>query len=243
MSEWFSRTFSEFMDPELAKARIAKEKAQEREQVMKSLGNLRSKLQIAEQNLNRQQKNYVALIAKAKLRQNTRDLCKYSILHKQCNVKLDKLAKIIVNVEVQILNVTTGECLLDVSQVNDLSAVYLDNLLSNITPESLESKIMDINDKEVLSEEMETTLSTPYSSSALSVHEEDEDLIAYANKLLGFDEPPTSGSSDAGIHETISLPNIPSTSAPELSAYPILHSPKTKLKSKKKKKLADMNIF
>jgi len=241
---WFENMFSEFMNPQLAKERIEREKAQEREEIKKKLELLRAKLLVAEKTLKRKQKEYLVQMAKAKLKKDVRNLRKYTMMYKQCDGKMDTLAKIMVGVDGQILNVTTGDSLLDAAGVIDNSDAYFANLFSNITPESVEDKILNIGDKEVLSSEMETIMSNPHSNVTLSAHEEDEDLFAFADTILGFDAPP-SNSGDHDPAETISMkdqfPSVPSSSYSE--PYMSM-SLKSKQKNKKsKKKLADMNIF
>lgn len=242
---WFETMFSEFMNPQLAKERIEREKAQEREEIKKKLELLRTKLCVSERTLKRKQKEYMVQMAKAKLKKDIRNLRKYTMMYKQCDAKMDTLAKIMVGVDAQILNVTTGDSLLDAAGVIDGSDAYFANLFSNITPESVEDKILNIGDKEVLSSEMETIMSNPHSNATLSAYEEDEDLFAFADTILGFDTPP-SNSGDNDMAETISikhqLPSVPSSSYSE----PYISSSPLKIKSnskKSKKKLADMNIF
>jgi len=239
---WFETVVAEFMNPQLAKERIEREKLQEREEIKKKLDLLRTKLLVAEKTLKRKQKEYMVQMAKAKLKKDVRNLRKYTMMYKQCDAKMDTLAKIMVGVDGQILNVTTGDSLLDAAGVIDNSDAYFANLFSNITPESVEDKILNIGDKEVLSSEMETIMSNPHSNVTLSVHEEDDDLFAFADTILGFDTPP-SGSGDNGIGETISikdqLPSVPSSSYSE----PSLSKVKSSKSKKSKKKLADMNIF
>lgn len=239
---WFETVVAEFINPQLAKERIEREKLQEREEIKKKLDLLRTKLLVAEKTLKRKQKEYMVQMAKAKLKKDVRNLRKYTMMYKQCDAKMDTLAKIMVGVDGQILNVTTGDSLLDAAGVIDGSDAYFANLFSNITPESVEDKILNIGDKEVLSSEMETIMSNPHSNVTLSVHEEDDDLFAFADTILGFDAPP-SGSGDNGIGETISikdqLPSVPSSSYSE----PSLSKVKSSKSKKSKKKLADMNIF
>lgn len=191
---WFESVVSEWFNPKLAQERIERQKWQEREAIKSNLETLSKRLKIKEKELKRTQKTYLALIKKYGEKKDKRNMIKYIKLYKQCDAKLDSLANIIVNVESQILNVRTGDSILDASTVVDNCDSYFNNLFHNISPDGLEDKLLNIGDKEVISSEMETIMSTPYSNNAISVHEEDDDLIEFANNLLGTAPPPSSDS-------------------------------------------------
>lgn len=244
MTSWFETAFSEMLNPKLAHERIERERAAERENIKKRLGVLKRKLITTEKTLKREQQTYLLKMQKYQQSKDIRNYRKNIILFKQCDAKLDILSKIIINVENQILNVKTGESLLDASRVIDGCDDYFKNLFTNITPDIVEDKILNNGDKEVVVSEMETIMSTPHSNGTLSAFEEDEELFKFADSILGS-PPPSSGSGEVGITNPTmisiegSFPSIPSSS----SSLSINDSYKLKTKSKKKKKLADMNIF
>lgn len=244
---WFESIVSEWLNPKLAQEKIEKQKLQEREIIKANLENLSKKLKISEKELRRTQKKYLELIKRYGDKKDKRNMIKYIKLYKQCDSKLDKLSDIIVNVESQILNVKTGDSILDASTVVDNCDNYFNNLFRNVNPDLLEDKLLNIGDKEVITTEMETIMSTPYSNNALSVHEDDDDLIEFANNLLGAMPPPSSDSGNNDIpiltsDECVKLPSVPtSSSSHSIALGSSIKKPAQKIK--KKKKITDLDIF
>lgn len=247
---WFENVFTELFNPQLAEQKREREKQLEREKIKDKLITLNKKLILQEKQLRKESQKYMLFIKKYKEKGDKRNYIKYIKLYKQCETKLDSISNIIVNVESQILNIKTGESIIDAVQVVDGCDQYFQNLYSDLSPDIIEDKLLNIGDKEVLSSEMETIMSTPYSNGALAVQEDEKDILEFGDQLLStFDDSPSSGfgEDDLGVKnsqiEEKMIKSLPSCSSSSSNLSVERSKPISKKTSQKKKKLVDMNIF